>query len=244
MQATGQTQAAQPPKPAAPKAARPKPVPPPEFQAASIEKLPEADLIALLKNSSATTFQKAKACQRLASVGTESAVPALAALLGHPELSTYARYGLQPIPGPAADDALRGALPKSKGVILVGIINSTGYRKDAKAAPALSKLLYSTDAAVAQASAAALGHIGTPESAKTLQAALARTKGSVRAAVADGCLICAEELLAKGDRAQAFALYNAVMAPTVPKPARLAAMHGTVAAEISLSRPRVTPPGK
>lgn len=226
------------PAPAKRKPQAPKPVPPPEFQAAKIITLDEAGLISLLKKSNATEFEKAKACQRLANVGTAEAVPALSALLTDPRLSTYARYGLEPIPGPAVDDSLRQALPKLKGTLLVGVINSLGMRKDANAVPPLSKLLFDSDPAVAQASAAALGHISGPEAAKVLEAALDKTKGPLRAAVADGALICAEGLLERGNRDEAMALYNTLTAVDVPKPARLAAMHGIIGAETSLSRPR------
>ena len=65
-----------------------------------------ARLVAVLK-SDASVFDKAKACQRLAVVGDEKAVPALAALLADESLSNYARYGLEAIPDPAVDNALR-----------------------------------------------------------------------------------------------------------------------------------------
>ena len=54
-------------------------------------------------------------------------------------LSAYARYGLEPIADPSADDALRAALAKLQGNQLIGVINSIGKRRDAKAGPALAK---------------------------------------------------------------------------------------------------------
>ncbi len=226
MQTTGQT--AQPPKP----------VPPPEFQAGKIAALDQAGLIGLLKDSGSTTFQKAKACQRLASIGTTEAVPALAALLADPQLAHYARYGLEPIPGPAADAALRDALRKVKGKLLVGVINSIGVRRDAGAVGALAKLLNDPDVETARAAAAALGSIGDAQAAKVLQDGLAQTKGPVRSAVAGAGLVCAERLLAQGSRDQALAFYNTLTRTDVPKPVRLGAMRGIIAAETSLTRPR------
>ena len=82
-------------------------------------------------------------------------------LLCNEHLSTYARYGLEPIADPSADDALRAALPKLKGNQLIGVINSIGKRRDAKAGPALAKMMYGADGDVARAAAAALGSIGT-----------------------------------------------------------------------------------
>ncbi len=234
MQTTGQ----KPQAPAAKVEPPSRPVPPPEFQAAKILAMDAAALAGVLKDSSATVFQKAKACQRLATVGGKDAVPALAALLTDPQLGQYARYGLEPIPDPSADDALRGALRTTKGLLLVGVLNSIRYRRDAKAVPEVGKLVYSTDPEVARAAAAALGGISGLQASKALQDGLRRTKGPVRTAVADAGLLCAEGLLAKGERDQALALYTALSGPDIPKPVRLAAMHGIIAAETSLSRPR------
>lgn len=216
----------------------PKPVPPPEFQAEKIDSLDQPELIKLLNDAGATIFQKAKACQRLSRIGTGEAVAPLAKLLNDSQLATYARNGIQAIPGPSSDAAFRDALPKLKGKLQVGVINSISFRKDTNAVPALSKLLYAADGDVAQAAAAALGNIGNTQAAHALRDGLRRTKAQVRTAVADGCLICAENLLTVGEREEALALYNSLTAIDMPKPARLAAMHGIIAAETSLSRPR------
>ncbi|NQT38540.1 MAG: hypothetical protein HQ581_13675, partial [Planctomycetes bacterium] len=98
-----------------------------------------AKLIVVLQ-SDAAPFDKAKACQRLALIGTKEAVPALAALLADERLSSYARFGLEPIPDPSVDDALRDALGRLHGRLLAGVINSIGVRRDVKAVGALTKL--------------------------------------------------------------------------------------------------------
>jgi HEAT repeat protein len=228
------TQPAPPPQPAKPKP----PEPPPEFQEGGISRMDVAALIRILTDAGSSEFQKAKACQRIGELGAKEAVPALSALLSNEHLSAYARYGLEPIADPSADDALRAALPKLKGNLLIGVINSIGKRRDAKASPAFARMIYGADADVARAAAAALGKTGGESSVKELQAALAKTSGMTRMAVADGCLVCAESLLAEGKRDQALALYASLSAPDMPKPARLAAMHGIIREETSTSRPR------
>ncbi len=190
-----------------------------------------AGLIRILGDASAPEFKRAKACQRAGELGAGAAVPALSALLDNEHLSTYARYGLEPIADPSVDDALRSALTRLKGKRLIGVINSIGKRRDVKAGPALAKLIYSEDSDLARASAAALGSIGGPAALKELQAALGKTKGATRMAVADASLICAERLLADGKRDQAMALYTVLSAPDIPKPARLAAMQGIIREE-------------
>jgi HEAT repeat protein len=228
------TQPARAAQPAKPRQA----TPPPEFQEGAIAKMDASALIGIIKNAGAPEFQRAKACQRAGELGSKEAVPALAALLGHEHLGTYARYGLEPIADPSVDDALRAALTKLKGVALIGTINSIGKRRDAKASPALLKLLHGQDEAAAQAAAAALGKIGG-SSAKELQGALAKTKGMTKKAVADACLVCAERLLAEGKRDQALALYTALSAPDIPQAQRHAAMTGIIREETSIDRPRV-----
>lgn len=230
----------QPPKPApAPQAAKPKPPePPPHLQEGAIATMNAAALTGILKDPGSSEFQKAKACMRIGELGAKEAVPALAALLGDERMGMYARYGLEPIPDPSAGDALRAALPKLKGNLLIGVVNSINKRRDAKASPALVKMLYGADAELARAAAAALGNIGGEANAKELQAALGKTSGMLKMAVADAALVCAERLLAEGKREQALALYAFLSAPSVPKSARLAAMNGIIREETSTSRPR------
>jgi hypothetical protein len=57
-------------------------------------------------------------------------------------------------------------------------------------------------------------------------------------AVADAALLCAERLLAEGERDRALALYASLSAAGIPKPARLAAMAGIIREETSIRRPR------
>lgn len=223
----------------APQAAKPKPPePPPEFQEGDIAHMDAAALVRILTDGSSTEFQKAKACQRIGELGAKEAVPALASLLSNEHLSTYARYGLEPIADPSADDALRAGLTTLQGNLLIGVINSIGKRRNAEARPALAKMLYGSDADVARAAASALGKIGGVSSMQLLEAALTKTEGMTRMAVADATLVCAERLLAGGNRDQALALYASLSATDMPKPARLAAMSAIIREETSINRPR------
>ena len=130
--------------------------------AAQIMALPPARLVAILKDPNASVYAKAKACQRLAVVGDKTAVPALAALLADSQLSHYARFALEPIPDPTVDEALRAALGKTKGKLLVGIINSLANRKDSRAIGALAGLRHDSDPEVSRAAEAALARIRPP----------------------------------------------------------------------------------
>ena len=189
----------------------------------------ESDLIAVIK-SDAPLKEKMDACRQLARVGTKDAVPALAALLGDEELSHMARYALEPIDDPSVDEALREALGKLKGRPLVGVIGSLGVRRDAKAVEPLAKMLGHSDADAAATAARSLGKIATAEAADVLTASLPKAAPALRAAVADGCLGCAEAMLAQGKRTEAAAMYDLVGKADLPKHFRIAAVQGALLA--------------
>jgi hypothetical protein len=218
MQATPQTPQAKPraERPPAPKV-------PPEFDALPIWKMEAPKLVAMLKDPNSTVFQKAIACKKLSITGGKDAVQPMAALLNDPKLACYARFGMEPNPDPSVDDAFRAALPKLKGKLQVGVIHSIGFRKDAKALGALSKLIADGDPQVAGAAAAAVGMIGGPRAGKALQAALKTTKPPVFPVVARACLLCAEGLMAV-NRKEALELYTELSAKNMPEPVMLAAL--------------------
>lgn len=191
----------------------------------------EAKLIAVLQ-SAAEFNAKADACRELARIGTTDSVPALAAMLADEKLAHMARYGLETVPGPAADEALRNALGKLKGRLLVGVIGSIGVRHDEKAVVALAGLLKDSDAEVMQAAARALGKIGTAEAAKALSAALAGTSGPNQLALCEGLFRCAEALSNKAQTEdQAIAIYDALRKlPQAPHQVLAGAWRGAILA--------------
>jgi HEAT repeat protein len=192
----------------------------------------QRDLIAVLQ-SDAPKGEKAITCKRLAIYGTEQSVPALAPLLADKELASWARIALEAIPGPAADAALRDALGKLKGRLLVGAINSIGVRRDVLAADNLVQKLDDANAGVASAAAVALGHIGGEQAAKALTQSLADAPTGVRSAVAEGCILCAEWFLAHDRTAEAVKMYDTVRQADVPNQRHLEAIRGAILARQS-----------
>src|SRR5207249_2692394 len=95
----------------------------------------EARLLQFLQ-SDATGAAKQAAFKELSRIATDASVPVLSGMLMRAETSEMARYALARIPGPAVDDALRRALDQASGITKIGIINSLGQRRDAKAVPA------------------------------------------------------------------------------------------------------------
>jgi len=189
----------------------------------------ERQLIAVLQ-SEAPPAEKAITCKRLAVYGSKEAVPALAALLPNKELNSWARIALEAIPDRAADDALREALGKTQGRLLVGVINSIGVRRDAAAVEPLIARLKDADVEVAAAAASALGRIGGAAAAKALEPLLATAPAFVRSEAADGCVRIAERYLAEGKRAEAIRLYDLVRQAPVPKQRVLEGTRGAILA--------------
>lgn len=165
----------------------------------------------------------------LKTIGTAQSVPALAAMLPNEDLSHMARYALERIPAPEAVAAMRDALPRLNGALKVGVIGALGVRRDVASVAALARSLGDADTTIASAAAHSLGLIGTPEAGKALSEQVKKTSEGTEPALADACLVCAERLLAGGNKAEAMSLYSSLNAEDQPKHVRLAATRGLLA---------------
>ena len=199
-------------------------------------KAKERELLQVLR-SDAPAAEKAITCKKLAIYGSDAAVPALAPLLADERLASWARIALEAIPGPAADKALRKAAGNLHGQLLVGVINSIGVRRDAKAAGVLAARMAEPDPEAASAAAVALGRIGGSRAAKALSRYLPQAPVAVRPAVAEGCVRCAEQFLAARKADRAMKLYDQVRAADVPKQRILEATRGAILARQSAGIP-------
>ncbi|MBI5761241.1 MAG: PBS lyase [Planctomycetales bacterium] len=189
----------------------------------------EKELLAVLR-SDAPAADKAIACKKLAIDGSSDSVADLAKLLSDAQLSSWARIALEAIPGTAADEALRKATESLSGRLLVGTINSIGVRRDANAIDVLTARFNEKDADVASAAALALGRIGNAAATKLLRASLSDTRVSVRSAVAEGCVLCAERLHSEGKSAAAVEIYDEVRTADVPRTRIIEATRGAILA--------------
>ena len=189
----------------------------------------ERELIEVLKSGAPPA--KALACKQLAVYGSAAAVPHLAPLLADERLASWARIPLEVIAGPEADAALRTASQALTGRLLIGTINSIGVRRDANAVEVLSKRLKGDDEEVAAAAALALGRIGSAESTGVLKQSLSTAQDLVQSAVAEGCVLCAERLLADGKPDESARLYDQVRQTRgLPKQRVLEATRGAILA--------------
>ena len=189
----------------------------------------EADLIALLQSDAAPS-EKALACKNLAIHGSANAVPELAKLLPNEQLSSWARIALEAIPDSAADAALRDATQSLQGKLLVGTINSIGVREDAEATDLLATKLNDEDSEVASAAAVALGHIGSEAAVDHLRGALAGASPPVQSAIAEGCILCAEQMWIDGNPEKAIEIYDEIRESELPQQRIIEATRGAILA--------------
>jgi HEAT repeat protein len=168
-------------------------------------------------------------------IGKDEVVAALAPILQDKDLMVRdcARRALEANPSPEAGAALRAAMPKADSEeSLVGLINSLAVRRDAAAAAAIAEALKDKRSAVVLAAVAGLGRIGTTEAAAALAKVQPGENAALRQALQDAEIICAERLLADGDKDAAGAIYNRLFgAADNPTAVRVAALRGMVATE-------------
>jgi len=188
----------------------------------------EPKLIATVQDASAPLKARVDACRQLGIIGGQDSIAPLAALLGDEQLSHMARYGLQMNPDPAVDEALRDALGKVKGLPLVGVIHTVGYRRDAKAVAVLGNLVTSGSPVVTDAAARALGDIGNAEAVQALQQALTQVPAECKLACYEGLLRCAESLATEGKARDAIAIYDPLYKSDAPHQIRGGALRAAI----------------
>ena len=177
----------------------------------------EKQFVRILK-SDATYECKEFICRQLWVIGTDESVPALKKLLMDEKTSDIARYALRENSSPEAGRALRDAMKKAEGKVLIGIINSVGERHDAESVDALIKIVFETeqetpdeeveekdsekeeitDEDIAIAAVAALGKIGGMEAGKALAKAKEEGTPALRKAASEAFLMWADNLVREG----------------------------------------------
>ena len=168
-------------------------------------------------------------CRKLALIGSEASVPALAPLLTAPRLSHMARYALERIPGPTVDRVLLTALAKADDRLKPGLIDSLGSREYAEAVPQLGILLHADDAAVAAAAAQALGKIASPHAARMLGEFRAAAPASLKDLVTDAWVTAAEHLAKRGSPGEAEEIFDRLYPAGKENRWRLAGFRGVAA---------------
>jgi HEAT repeat protein len=187
----------------------------------------EEQLVAFL-DSKASLAAKMTVCRHLRLIGSEKSVPILQKMLLDEETTDMARYALEKIPDPAADDALLEAMASAQGTIKTGIIASFGQRKSKEAVTGLEKLLQGSNPEFTMAAAKALGQIASLEAAEALAKALDAAGQDLKDIVAASLLQCAEEYLAAKSHQASFQIYDRLSKENVSSALRRAALRGKI----------------
>ncbi len=166
-------------------------------------------MIAVLK-SDAPQKEKSDACRELAMIGTKNAVAPLADLLGDEKLSHMARYGLEPNPDPAVDDALAHCARQAQRP--TPRRHDREHRRSSRRQGSRSTLQAIEEHRFdcGRSHARALGLIGTAAAAKALEDNLATTPAANRRAHYEGLFRSAEALTGRGQRGEPIATYQAL----------------------------------
>lgn len=182
----------------------------------------EKQFLKILETPGATVAGRQFTLRMLPFVASPRCVPVVARLLTDKELSHSARYVLRGLALKEADAALRAALADTQGATRIGIINTLGDRKDTAALKPLSALLKGADDDTARAIFNAMGRIGGPEAAATLEKI--KPAEHLKSAWAMGCLSTAESIATAGDAKKAMQLYRRLIEPGVPSAVRVGAL--------------------
>ena len=202
----------------------------------------EAQLLGLLDGESTDDCRRF-VLKTLWIVAGEKSVPALAKRLEQPDWSHLARYNLERMQAvPAAAAALRDALGRLEGELRLGVIGSLGRAADPGAVEALSHIADGSDAGsdAAQTAAAinALGRIASAEAVSQLLTLAGGEDETRRRLAADAALLAAEQLTARGKKADAAAVYGRLSGHPDAAVA-LAATRGMVQTDIAAGLKRI-----
>jgi type 1 glutamine amidotransferase/HEAT repeat protein len=188
-----------------------------------------ARLVAVATNPEYSVAARELTLRRIPYCAVESDVPKLFPLLKdeNAKIAEMTRYALAPIPGASVSKAFRDtAAGSTNETLIAGLINALGSRKDKESTKFLVGYTENSSPVVAAAAIAALGKVGTQDSAAALRRIFDKgdeqTKSRVGAALAE----CAGGLAANGNRQAARSIYESLMKERGPYTFRLAAFTG------------------
>ena len=182
-------------------------------------------MIAFLQ-SDATAAGKQYVCRELGVIGTASSVPVLSKMLLTPGMEGTALLALQRIPGTEADQALLKVLEGGDEWLQISAINSLAARQVADAIVPLTKRMYSDNERLALSAIAALGVIGGKEAAKKLNDHGYEAPASLKWAIIDARLKCADRMIEGGDMKNAAKIYEQVYQTNPPQTLKYNALAG------------------
>ena len=132
------------------------------------------------------------------------------------------------IPGSSADAALQQVAATGSNRMRIGAVNALGNRKAEIAIADLARYVAQPDTALADASVAALGRIGSGAALDALQRTAKTASASSHPTLQNALLKCADNLRKQGNGEQALAIYGELQKSSEPASIRRAALRGVV----------------
>ncbi len=191
----------------------------------------EARLLDVLGNPQASHRAKHLSLFVLNIVGSNRSIPTLAGLLTQETLAHMACNILEKLPGHPASQALMKGLTRCEGRLKIQIITVLGTRGDNCAVSALTPLLTGSNTDVANATAMALGRIGSADAMSALRKFKQNATDVTQNAATDACLHLAEQLAAQGKTDLAVAQFKWLAALDKRDHVQAAVLNGLVTAD-------------
>ena len=198
-------------------------------------------LTSVLADGKASKDARKFACRQLALLGGPAAVKPLNFLLlgDDADLSFMARYALERNDSPEALTALRDALPKTKGLVQIGVINSLAVLGDIDSIDDLVALASSPDPAIAGAVLSAVGKIGVGKALIMLSIVKIRPGSPLLAVLQRARLDSAKKLLLRSSLETVAPIYQSIFEDGVTPALRVAGWRGLARAKGDLAAPLV-----
>jgi tetratricopeptide (TPR) repeat protein len=182
---------------------------------------------------------KAFLIERLWEARASEATAAIAELLDHAELCSTAARALQSFNTPAAQEAVRQALPKASGSCRVALLLAAGHMRDLAAAAEIHRAVADQDRDTRLVALWALANMGDVAAQSALDKVIEASSAYEASKAVDAYLLLASRLLEKGKKAEATAIYKKLMDAKYPGHVRQAAGRGLLA--ITGEKPAAAP---
>lgn len=165
-----------------------------------------------LENENLQPYNRTYLCQELQWAGRDEACESLGKVLLNEDLTDAAATALAAIGGERAASQLRAAAAKADGKCRLNLIDALATLAEPKSADILKEALSDKDSEVRIAASAGLARLGQADSADVLLKAADAAQGWERTQITKACLVLAEQLAARGNKAAARQVYEKLQA--------------------------------
>ncbi len=168
--------------------------------------------LAVLGNNKSSELAKTTVLRHLSLIATSDAVPEIAKFLMDEALNEEAAFCLERIPGKLSEEAMLNALPSVADEFKPRILAAVGHRQAEEAAGVCIDAMRSDDATMAMAGMKAWARIGVTTDQEVQLPERDKLNEWQRIEYDDSLLRYADARLAKGDAAEAAAIYRDALA--------------------------------